>query len=1019
MKKKKEFLLILLLLVHVAVFSQSTITVTGVVSEVDGQPLPGASVIVQGTSIGTQTDFDGNYTLDSVPTDAILVFSYVGYSPQEIAVNNQSVINVSLQEDTQALDEVVVIGYGSAQKRDLTGSIAKVDGDVVADKPEANPIASLQGRVAGLSVTNSGQVGQQPDVRIRGTSSRFSSAPLYVIDGIFTDNIDFVNPNDIESIEVLKDASSLAIFGVRGANGVILVTTKKAKQGRLTVNFNTSYGVKTLVNAPEMADAALFRELFDERLANEGAAPYAFYDVFTGDTDWVEEITNDAAYINTINLSVQSASEKNSISMGLGYREETGLILEERLQRISFNLNNELRLTDNFKIGATVNAVRDQLPNNAGNGFSSALNATPIVSPRRVDSRPEFNGVFNQLPQEIGGPQILNPLLAAAVVKNKRIEERYRFVGNVFAELQFLEDFTFRVNYFGDYLSRRLREYTPIVTTYVSETDELVSLNPGGNNVTSVRQQAFNTLNFQQEYLLSYKKQFGDHNVNATIGYTTFQTEDEALRGEVQNDPAVGQIPDDPRFWYVGVLPYGDPTTRIITIPDDDPNQFRRATTSLLARGLYNYQNKYIVNASYRRDATSQLAPDNRAQDFWSLGLAWVPTQEKFLEDFESLNLLKIRGSAGELGNQVVQLNYPFYPGVDADATAVFGDNVVPGFNDRFEENPNLQWETIFSWEAGFESQWFDSRLSFNALYYSRRTDNLLVFNEALNPSFFDNEGEIENKGFEFETSWSDTISDDFSYSIGGNLTTISNEVLSTRADAAIFAGGDQLARTISGQPIGHFFGYEVEGVYQTNADIAASPTSELAVVAPGDLKFRDINGDGVINPDDRTIIGNPTPDITYGFFTNFNYKNFNLNVDFQGVYGNEVYRNWGNGSAFAPFNYRAARAGRWTGQGTSNFEPRSFDATPNNRLPSTYMIEDGSFFRIRNVQLGYNFSPESFKRFNIQQMRLYLNVQNLVTWTDVSGFTPEHGGSPIEFGIDNGENALAATTTLGLSVTF
>ena len=988
------------------------IEVTGLVTEqADGLPLPGVNVLVKGTTRGTNTDFNGRYTIN-VSANEQLEFSYVGYKTQTVTITNQTTIDVALEEDTQSLDEVVVIGYGTAQKRDLTGSIAKVDGDVVADKPEANPVASLQGRVAGLSVVNNGRIGQQPDVRIRGTSSRFNTQPLYVVDGIFADNIDFINPNDIESIEILKDASSLAIFGVRGANGVIIVTTKKAKQGRLTVNFNSNFGVKTVVNEPEMADAALFRELFDERLENEGAAPFGFYDVFTGNTDWVREITNSSAYVYTTNLSVQSASERNSISMGLGYREETGLILEERLQRITFNLNDELRLSDNFKVGATVNAVRDRLPNQ-GN-FTSALNATPIVSPIRFDERPEFNGVYNQLPQEIGGPQIANPLLVAEVTKNKRIAEQYRFVGNIFAELTFLKDFTFRVNYFGDYLNRTERRYTPIVDTYISETDEVVSLNLSGNDLTRVNQNTFNTLNFQQEYLLSYKKQFGDHNVNATIGYTTYQTEYEELTSEVQNDPAVGQIPDDPRFWYVGVLPYGDPTTRI-----SNSNQFKRATTSLLARVIYNYQSKYLVNASYRRDATSQLAPDNRAQDFWSLGLAWVPTKEKFLENFEELNLLKIKGSVGELGNQVVELNYPFYPGVDANATAIFGNNVIPGFNNRFEENPNLQWETIFSWEAGFESEWLDRKLSFNALYYTRRTDNLLVFNTALTPNFFDNEGEIENKGFEFEASWSDNIGDNFSYSVGGNLTTINNEVLSTRADAAIFAGNGQLARTITGEPIGHFFGYVVEGVYQTNADIAASPVSELAQVAPGDLKFADINDDGVINPDDRTIIGNPTPDFTYGFFTNFNYKRFYLNADFQGVYGNEVYRDWGNGSSFAQFNYRAARAGRWTGQGTSNFEPRSFDATQNNRLPSTYMIEDGSFFRIRNVQLGYNFNPTDFYGFNIQQMRLYINVQNLVTWANNSGFTPEAGGSPIEFGIDRGGYPIPVISTLGFSVTF
>lgn len=1011
MKNKVSFLLILLVFYCSTIFAQQ-IDVSGTVSDQSGNPLPGASIIVKNSTIGAQTDFDGNFTLNNVSENATLVISYVGFTTVEMPINNQKILNITLMEDSETLDEVVVVGYGTAKKRDLTGSIVSVKGDDVADKPATNPIASIQGKVSGLTVVNSGRLGQSPDIRIRGTSSRYNVAPLYVVDGIFADNIDFVNPNDIQSIEVLKDASSLAIFGVRGANGVIIVTTKKAKSGMFTVNFNSTYGVKNITSAPDMADAALFKELYDEQLVNEGESPFPYYDKFTGDTDWVDQISNKSAAIQTNNLSIQNATEKNKISFGLGYRTEEGLIVKEKLERITLNLNNEYNLTKSFKMGVTINALRDKLPNSGS--FSSALNATPIVDPIHYDTRPEYNGLYNQLPVQIGGPQIGNPALVAEVTKNKSIAERYRFVSSLFAEINFLKDFTFKASVYGDYNNYRSRSYTPIVGIYVSETDEIDNFN--GNQITRVNQSSSVAFNFQQDYLLSFKKEIGKHDINAVVGYTTTDVYYESISGSVAHDPSstVGIIPDDERFWYLNVYPYGDSSTRV-----SNSDEYDRATSSFLARALYNYDDKYLLNTSYRRDATSQLAPDNRAQDFWSLGAGWVATNEDFMNNINHLNYLKLKGSIGALGNQALPsgTNYPYYPGVSQDATAVFGDQVIAGFIQKFEENPDLKWETVKMWEVGFESRWFDNRLTFNTNYYNRKTEDLLVFVDTGVQTFFDNFGEIRNKGFEFETSWSDSFSKDFSYSVGGNITTINNKVLSTFEDAPIFANGSS-SRTITGEPIGHFYGYIVDGLYQSNADIAASAPSALGSYAPGDFKYRDVDGDGEITPDDRTVIGNPTPDYTYGFYTNFNYKNITLGIDFQGVYGNEIYRDWGNGNSFAQFNFRADRADRWNGSGTSNWEPRLY-STDYNRQSSTYMIEDGSYFRIRNIQLGYSLDSEILEKLKIQQLKVFANIQNLYTWKETSGFTPEAGGSPTSFGIDSGGYPVPVISTLGVSLTF
>ncbi|MDO5969429.1 TonB-dependent receptor [Flavivirga aquimarina] len=1005
---RTRFILLLLFLFSISSFAQNLKVSGTVTGSEDNMPLPGVNVIVKGTNRGVSTDFDGNYTIE-VSAGEVIEFSYVGYNPKTITVSDQSTINIALETNIDALEEVVVVGYGSAKKLDLTGSIVKVEGDDVADKPNANPVASLQGRVSGLSVVNTGRLGEQPDIRIRGTSSRYSSTPLYVVDGIFTDSIDYINPNDIESMQVLKDASSLAIFGVRGANGVIIVTTKTGKLG-LTVNLNTTIGFKQISDKPDLANAALFRELYDEQLANDGFPAFGFYDQFSGDTDWVDTISNNSGAFQTINASVQNTTEKNKIYFGLGYRDEEGLVKEEKMQRITLNLNNELKVNDNLKIGANVNIQKDKLPN--GGGFTAALNATPIVDPIHSDTRSEYNGLYNQLPIEIGGAQIANPLLVAEVTKNKRLTERKRLVGNIFTELKFLKGFTFKATIYGDFNNYSRRSYTPIIDIYTAETDEIVELN--GNQITRVDQQTVSTINFQQDYILTYDKEINNHKFNLTAGFTTTETKIEQLSGSVEHDPSVGLIPDDERFWYVGVFPYGDPETRIA-----DSNQFDRATSSFLGRLLYSYDEKYLLNASYRRDATSQLAPDNRAQDFWSLGGAWIVTNENFMDNFNALNFLKIKGSIGQLGNQFVPVSYPYYPGVDEGATAIFGGDVVPGYIQRFEENPDLKWETVKSWEVGFESTWLDNRLNFNATYYNKDTEDLLVFIDTGTAEFFDNAGEINNKGFEFDVSWNDEISENFKYSIGGNITTTKNEVISVYEDGFRIFDGPSV--TEAGLPIGYFYGYEVEGIYQTYADIAEhEPVSDdLGAFDVGDFKYRDVNGDGEITADDRTMIGNPTPDFTYGIFTNVEYKNFFLNMDFQGVYGNEIFRNWGNGSSFAQFNFRGAREGRWTGQGTSNFEPRLSNISGYNRLNSSYMIEDGSYFRIRNIQLGYNFKPSSIKGVEFKQMKLYVNLQNVYTWSHNSGFTPEAGGSPTQFGVDAGGYPLPIISTLGFSLTF
>ena len=976
--------------------------IKGKVSDSNGIGIPGAIVVAADSRTSTDTDFDGNFSINAKVGEALKI-SMVGFDAITVTATAGTMAVTMQESKDMELKEVVVIGYGTARKRDLTGSIIKVEGKIVADKPNTNPVASLQGRVTGLSVVNSGQPGAEPDVRIRGTVSRYNTKPLYVVDGIFTDNINFINANDIESMEILKDASSLAIFGVRGANGVIIITSKKAKVGKTTINYNTTLGLKSIVDKPSITNAAQFKTLYDEQRVNEGAASYAYYDKFTGDTDWIDAISNDNATIINHNISISSGTDKNKFYLGVGYIEDEGLIDYEKYKKFTFNLSNELQLSDGIKVGVGFSGV-DARPAQL-HSFGSALNATPIVEPFNSEL-----GIYNQLPVQIGGAQIGNPLLYVEGNQGTQLNRETRFVGNVFAEFKLLKDLKFRATYYADLGYNKGRGYTPVFNIYAAETDEVTLA--AGNALTSVNQYTNNYEKTQQDYLFTYNKSFGNHNLSAMAGYTRYYFGYDSVSGTVSQYINGDPIPYDKRWWYLNVYPYGDPSTSRAY-----SSQYENGTVSYLARALYNYDGKYIFNASFRRDGSSAFSGDNRFQNFWSFGAAWDVTKEDFMKDQKIFDSLKLKGSYGELGNQYTSIQYPSYPSYTTGSSAVFGETLVPAYILAYRSNPDLKWETITSYEFGLEMATFNNRLRLEANYFDKTTNDLLTFVSLGSESFYTNAGEIQNKGFEFSASWNESVNDDFSYSINGNLTTLKNEVKSVYEEGfQVFDGPSILT---AGSPIGSFYGYEVEGVYQSYNDVLGSTPSSLGDYGPGDLKYKDVNGDGKITPDDRTIIGNPTPDIMYGMSGSVTYKNFTFSADFQGVYGNEVWRDWGNGSTFAQFNYRTERLDRWTGAGTSNWEPRLNDGSGYNKQNSTYMIEDGSYVRLRNIQFAYDFDTEFLNKFSIQGLKLFINGQNLVTWKQNSGFSPEAGGSPISFGRDSGGYPLPAITTLGLNVTF
>lgn len=999
--KKNLLITCVMLLFAITSMAQNKITISGVVTDKTGETVIGASVRVKGQeSKGSITDMNGKYQIIDVASNATLIFSYIGMREQEIAVNGRSTINVKMEEDSQLIDEVVVVGYGSAKKRDLTGSIVTVKADEIASKPSTNPLASIQGKVAGVQVVNTGRAGQDPEIRVRGTNSINGFKPLYVVDGLFTDNINYLNTVDIESMEILKDPSSLAIFGVRGANGVIIITTKRAKIGKTMVNINSSVGWKVIYDRVGVTNAEEFKMLYNEQLMSQGSDPYD-YTQWTGNTDWQDEIFQ-TGFLTNNNVSITGATDKSKFYLGLGYVMEEGSIKTEKLNKFTVNLNSEYSVTDFLRFGFQLNGVRAKYPD--AKGVDGALKAAPIAPTHDLES-----GLIHTLP-DFQRAQVWNPLIETELRGAHNKSENYRVAGNVFGEIDILKNLTFKATFSMDYASSQGRSYSPLIYVYNPDVEG------GKERLTereSVNQSKSTSLAAQSDYVLTYLGQFGNHGLTLTAGLTTNYNESSSLSGGRSQLAGYGiLVGDDPDRWWLS-------TIDDVSTATNGGSQSDRFTMSYLFRALYNYKNRYLFNASFRRDGSSVFYKTGNTWDnFYSFGAGWVMTEEKFMQNQNVINFLKLKGSWGVLGSQNTGSSYPAYATIVSSGSAVFGDNIIAGKGPNKLISPTLGWERNYSWEVGFDMHMFNNRLQLSPVYYNKTTKDMLTSIPGIAGTVpgLQNVGEIRNRGFELSASWNDKIGEDWRYGLGANLSTIDNKVLSlVNKDYNIISGP---SRVSEGYPIGYFYGYKVEGVYQNEDDIRFSPINSVGSVTPGDLKFADVDGNGKITDNDRTMIGNPTPDFTYGFNVNLGWKNLDLTVDMMGVYGNEIYRNWGS-SSYAQLNYRTEQLNRWHGEGTSNWEPLLDPSHKINQEASTYFIEDGSFFRIHNVELGYNFDKRLLNRIKVQSLRLYTNVQNPKTWSRNGGYTPEVGGSAISFGIDGGGYPMPTVYTIGFNLTF
>ena len=708
--KKNLLITCVMLLFAITSMAQNKITISGVVTDKTGETVIGASVRVKGQeSKGSITDINGKYQIVDVASYATLIFSYIGMREQEIAVNGRSTINVKMEEDSQLIDEVVVVGYGSAKKRDLTGSIVTVKADEIASKPSTNPLASIQGKVAGVQVVNTGRAGQDPEIRVRGTNSINGFKPLYVVDGLFTDNINYLNTADIESMEILKDPSSLAIFGVRGANGVIIITSKRAKIGKTTVNINSSVGWKVIYDRVGVTNAEEFKMLYNEQLISQGSDPYD-YTQWTGNTDWQNEIFQ-TGFLTNNNVSITGATDKSKFYLGLGYVMEEGSIKTEKLNKFTVNLNSEYSVTDFLRFGFQLNGVRAKYPD--AKGVDGALKAAPIAPTHDLES-----GLIHTLP-DFQRAQVWNPLIETELRGAHNKSENYRVAGNVFGEIDILKNLTFKATFSMDYASSQGRSYSPLIYVYNPDVEG------GKERLTereSVNQSKSTSLAAQSDYVLTYLGQFGNHGLTLTAGLTTNYNESSSLSGGRSQLAGYGiLVGDDPDRWWLS-------TIDDVSTATNGGSQSDRFTMSYLFRALYNYKNRYLLNASFRRDGSSVFYKTGNTWDnFYSFGAGWVMTEEKFMQNQNVINFLKLKGSWGVLGSQNTGSSYPAYATIVSSGSAVFGDNIIAGKGPNKLISPTLGWERNYSWEVGFDMHMFNDRLQLSPVYYNKTTKDMLT----------------------------------------------------------------------------------------------------------------------------------------------------------------------------------------------------------------------------------------------------------------------------------------------------
>lgn len=987
---------------------QQAKTVTGTVTDVSGEPIIGANIRIKGTTTGTITDIDGNFSIKAEPQSVIEV-SYIGYLTQETVINNQKSIRFLLKEDTKTLDEVVVIGYGVQKKADLTGSVANINTEKLNTQSNANIGQALQGKIAGVDIVSQGGApGSGTRIMVRGIGTLNNASPLYIVDGMYMNSIDHINPNDIASIDVLKDASSAAIYGSRAANGVIIVTTKEGSntEGKPIIDLSVNLGISTASKFLDMLDAKGWAEV--TTIARQAIGKPAL-DMATDlankpDNDW-QDIMFRPALMQNYNLSVKGGGKYSTYYTGLGYFNQDGIVKGTNYQRYNIQSKNDYK-RGIFSAGTNLiisfshdKPLHQEL---RGGMIGTILQSVPTLEKYDDTREGGYGGTYGDV------VNIPHPLAIIDDNIMDRYNENVKIFANLYAQIELFKGLKYKLNLTPDFSFERYKNY-------LNKYDFGLAT----NSITQLTERQRRRRNILVENLLTFDRTFGEHKISALAGYTY----------------------QDSRFRHIQAygegLPQGlEEIDAATTNRSNEGNSWRSVLTSILGRVFYSYQNKYLFTATIRRDGSSKFGKNNRYGYFPSFSLGWNVAEEKFMENVHWLDQLKLRGGYGVLGNQEID-NYQYSSTITTGINYPDGNGgLLQGAFPKNFANPDIKWEETAMTNVGIDFMAFNNRLSLTADYYVKNTKDILLTvpipissGGANDP--IRNAGKIRNNGFEFNLGWMDQPNPDISYGINLIGSFNKNKVIAMGSESGSIKGGSTnqnitTSETKAGYPIGGYWLISTAGYFnsQEEVDAYAKDGKKIQPAAePGDIKFVDANNDGVINDDDRVFQGSPFPDFTFALNGNMRYKNFDLSIGLQGVLGNKIYNatrqtledvTKGSNSLASCLDY-------WTPENKNASHPRLTwdDPNRNTRAESDRYLENGSYLRLRSVQLGYTF-PQTWFKGAIQHARVYINAENLFTITSYSGYSPDVNADNANYrGFDNFIYPTNRTFMLGLNVTF
>lgn len=987
---------------------QQAKTVTGTVTDVSGEPIIGANIRIKGTTTGTITDIDGNFSIEAEPQSVIEV-SYIGYLTQETVINNQKSIRFLLKEDTKTLDEVVVIGYGVQKKADLTGSVANINTEKLNTQSNANIGQALQGKIAGVDIVSQGGApGSGTRIMVRGIGTLNNASPLYIVDGMYMNSIDHINPNDIASIDVLKDASSAAIYGSRAANGVIIVTTKEGSntEGKPIIDLSVNLGISTASKFLDILDAKGWAEV--TTIARQAIGKPAL-DMATDlankpDNDW-QDIMFRPALMQNYNLAVKGGGKYSTYYTGLGYFNQDGIVKGTNYQRYNIQSKNDYK-RGIFSAGTNLiisfshdKPLHQEL---RGGMIGTILQSVPTLEKYDDTREGGYGGTYGDV------VNIPHPLAIIDDNIMDRYNENVKIFANLYAQIELFKGLKYKLNLTPDFSFERYKNY-------LNKYDFGLAT----NSITQLTERQRRRRNILVENLLTFDRTFGEHKISALAGYTY----------------------QDSRFRHIQAygegLPQGlEEIDAATTNRSNEGNSWRSVLTSILGRVFYSYQNKYLFTATIRRDGSSKFGKNNRYGYFPSFSLGWNVAEEKFMENVHWLDQLKLRGGYGVLGNQEID-NYQYSSTITTGINYPDGNGgLLQGAFPKNFANPDIKWEETAMTNVGIDFMAFNNRLSLTADYYVKNTKDILLTvpipissGGANDP--IRNAGKIRNNGFEFNLGWMDQPNPDISYGINLIGSFNKNKVIAMGSESGSIKGGSTnqnitTSETKAGYPIGGYWLISTAGYFnsQEEVDAYAKDGKKIQPAAePGDIKFVDANNDGVINDDDRVFQGSPFPDFTFALNGNMRYKNFDLSIGLQGVLGNKIYNatrqtleDVTKGS-----NFLASCLDYWTPENKNASHPRLTwdDPNRNTRAESDRYLENGSYLRLRSVQLGYTF-PQTWFKGAIQHARVYINAENLFTITSYSGYSPDVNADNANYrGFDNFIYPTNRTFMLGLNVTF